>query len=213
MGWILFLSGAIASTAALHIHGHYRRAPWQVYLFKPATTLTIILAAITLSFWDTRSYRLLILARLVFSLMGDVFLMLPKDRFIAGLGSFLIAHIFYIAAFADGWQDMHWYFLVIGLGVGVAYLKAIWQHLGRLKLAVSIYTMTLSALLWFALERWFVVNDVAATIGLVGVVLFAVSDGLLGWNRFAKSFYWAEASLLVCYYSAQFCIVLSTASF
>ena len=33
------------------------------------------------------------------SLAGDVFLMLPSDRFVAGLASFLLAHVAYIAGF------------------------------------------------------------------------------------------------------------------
>src|SRR5262249_31512938 len=38
-------------------------------------------------------------AALCLSLAGDVFLMLPKDLFVAGLGSFLLAHLAYVAAF------------------------------------------------------------------------------------------------------------------
>ena len=35
-------------------------------------------------------------AALVLSLVGDVFLMLPQDLFVFGLGSFLLGHIAYI---------------------------------------------------------------------------------------------------------------------
>src|SRR4051794_41583322 len=41
-------------------------------------------------------------AALVFSLAGDVFLMLPRDLFVAGLSAFLVAHLCYIAGF---WTD------------------------------------------------------------------------------------------------------------
>ena len=37
------------------------------------------------------------MAALVFSLVGDVLLMLPGNTFIPGLASFLVAHVFYIA--------------------------------------------------------------------------------------------------------------------
>ena len=39
------------------------------------------------------------LAGLLFSLVGDVSLMLPNERFIQGLVSFLVAHLCYIVAF------------------------------------------------------------------------------------------------------------------
>ena len=35
---------------------------------------------------------------LVFSLLGDVFLMLPSDAFVAGLSAFLLAHVAYVVA-------------------------------------------------------------------------------------------------------------------
>ncbi|MQB01909.1 MAG: hypothetical protein GEU78_16820, partial [Actinobacteria bacterium] len=41
----------------------------------------------------------LLFAALLFSLAGDVFLMLPRDLFVAGLVSFLGAHVCYIVAF------------------------------------------------------------------------------------------------------------------
>ena len=43
-------------------------------------------------------WRIYVLAALVFSWAGDVFL-ISSDWFIAGLVSFLIAHVFYIIAY------------------------------------------------------------------------------------------------------------------
>src|SRR5690606_39451064 len=43
---------------------------------------------------------------LVFSVAGDIFLVLPQNRFLAGLVSFFLAHLMYIAAFSTrraGW--------------------------------------------------------------------------------------------------------------
>src|SRR5207249_662545 len=36
---------------------------------------------------------------LVLSMLGDVFLMLPRDLFVAGLTSFLLAHLAYVVGF------------------------------------------------------------------------------------------------------------------
>ena len=46
----------------------------------------------------TKLLRMVVVG-LVCSLAGDVFLMLPEERFVEGLVSFLLAHIAYVVAF------------------------------------------------------------------------------------------------------------------
>ncbi|NIM96588.1 MAG: hypothetical protein GTO24_00470, partial [candidate division Zixibacteria bacterium] len=93
---------AVASTF-FHIRAEYGGPKYQVYLFKPLTMVLILLIAVvaggTTAFW---AYKLAIITGLICSLLGDVFLMLPVNRFLAGLVSFLIAHLFYISAFTSG---------------------------------------------------------------------------------------------------------------
>ena len=48
------------------------------------------------------AYKILVLAGLAFSLLGDVALMFPEKWFTAGLVAFLTAHVFYILAFKPG---------------------------------------------------------------------------------------------------------------
>ena len=88
-------------SAFIHHHANSRGPLHHVYIFKPLTTILILLNAVQLGRADPSLYKHAILAGLIFSLVGDVFLMLPSDRFIAGLVSFLIAHIFYILAFTS----------------------------------------------------------------------------------------------------------------
>jgi uncharacterized membrane protein YhhN len=95
---LAILSILIAAAALLTIIGQYRSRA-MVYVFKPLTTLLIIVLALQMHGETTPRYFHLVAAGLVFSLAGDVFLMLPKDRFVAGLLSFLIAHLLYILAF------------------------------------------------------------------------------------------------------------------
>jgi iron(III) transport system permease protein len=90
---------AVAISAFIHIRAEYRGPRRNVYIFKPLTTSLIILTALLLPDAVPAPYKWLIIAGLLFSLGGDVFLMLPQDRFVFGLVSFLIAHLFYIAAF------------------------------------------------------------------------------------------------------------------
>ncbi|HEX2202227.1 MAG TPA: lysoplasmalogenase family protein, partial [Longimicrobium sp.] len=98
---VLALAAAAAALGAIAAEARGRRRAF--YLLKPlATALVLALALVTAPGADP-AYRALIAAGLLFSLFGDVFLMLPEDRFVAGLASFLVAHLLYTAAFVrDG---------------------------------------------------------------------------------------------------------------
>src|SRR3989441_7334022 len=64
------------------------------YVAKPATLLALLVYA------GSGHPSPWLVAALAFSLLGDVFLMLPADLFLAGLAAFLVAHLAYIGAFA-----------------------------------------------------------------------------------------------------------------
>jgi uncharacterized membrane protein YhhN len=65
------------------------------YACKPGALAALIGVAIALdpTQGDTRQW---FVVALMLSLAGDVLLMLPSDRFVAGLTSFLLAHIAYV---------------------------------------------------------------------------------------------------------------------
>src|SRR5688572_26309956 len=63
------------------------------YLLKPASLAALMLFALV------GGAPQLVLAALLMSLLGDVYLMLPGNSFFAGLASFLVAHILYVVAF------------------------------------------------------------------------------------------------------------------
>jgi len=80
-------------SASLHIRAEYYGPRYHVYLFKPLTMVFILLIVVQAGWPDFSLHKVAILAGLVCSLAGDVFLMLPSDRFVAGLVSFLLAHL------------------------------------------------------------------------------------------------------------------------
>ena len=69
-------------TAIIHLWGEYRGPPILIYIFKPLTMVFIIAIALRASTPPRRRYKYAVLAGLVFSLGGDIFLMLPVDLFI-----------------------------------------------------------------------------------------------------------------------------------
>lgn len=205
-----FLSITALLTAVAHIRADYRGAAVQTYIFKPLTTGLILLVALLAPEPVSSSYQFLIVAGLLFSLAGDVFLMLPQDRFLAGLVSFLIAHLFYIAAFASeaGFLPAPLAALPLVL-YGLLITGILWPHLGKMKGPATIYMLVILVMAWQAAGRWLEIGSTSALLAMVGALLFVVSDSTLALNRFRRPFPSAQAIVLGTYYAAQWLIAVS----
>lgn len=200
----------IVASACLHIRAATFGPRAQVYLFKPLTMLLIISGALMASAGDASLYRVMIIAGLLCSLTGDVFLMLPRDRFIAGLISFLIAHILYIIAFASrGGFSFAPLTLLPLLVYGLIMLRLLWSHLGRMRAPVLIYMLVILVMLWQAWERYRLSGQTSALSAAIGASLFALSDSALALNRFRRPFKSAQAVVMSTYFAAQWLIANS----
>ena len=205
-----FLTIIALSTALTHLWAEYTAQRRLVYVSKPATTSLLFLIALCATNPVSRFYQLVIGTGLLFSLAGDIFLMLPSDRFIAGLVSFLLAHLCYIAAFG---AQVTWPFLsgwglpVVVFAVGVYRLLA--PHLGAMRLPVLIYMTVISLMAWVAITLFVQQGAPWSLAAASGAVLFVISDSALALNRFRKHFWSAQLVVLGTYYLAQWLIALS----
>ncbi len=205
---VIWLSVAVFSSAALTIRADYAGPHWQVYLFKPLTTFVILLIAIY-GEGSWTPYQGFIAIGLVFSLAGDIFLMLPSERFIAGLSSFLLAHLFYIAAFSSGVGfDYNPWLLTLLLGYGGIIYALLARALNKMTLSVLLYMAVILIMAYQAGNRW-LLFDQAALWGFLGTILFLVSDSVLALNRFRQPFRAAQAVVLSSYFLAQGLIALT----
>ena len=197
-------------SASLHIRAEYLGPRYHVYLFKPLTMVFILLIAVQAGRLDASRYKYAIIAGLVCSLAGDVFLMLPSDRFVAGLVSFLFAHLFYIAAFTSGTGfGFSWRSLVPCVIYGVLIFSILSPHLGEMKLPVLVYVVVILVMAWQAWERWSQTGQSVALLAFLGAVLFVVSDSALAVNRFRGGYKSAQALILSTYFAAQWLIARS----
>ncbi len=195
-------------TAVLAIRGEYQPNRTHVYIFKPATTLLIILLALQGSTPEAPAYKWLIVAGLVLCLAGDVFLMLPPRYFIAGLGSFLAGHWLYIAAFTVGGATFSWWLLPLLLYGGIIY-ALLHPHLAKMRGPVIAYIVTILLMAWQALGRWSAAATTPAFLAAIGALLFVISDSLLALDRFRQKFQAARVLVLTTYWAAQWLIALS----
>ena len=153
-------------------------------------------------------------AALVFSLAGDIFLLMQKRFFIPGLVMFLLAHICYIIGFTDRSLPINWISLVIFAAVAVAAffdLRPVFRSLGKdeegkaMLRPVAFYgsflaLMVVSALLNFLRPEW---HLVPALLTAIGALLFGVSDSVLARVKFMNAGRLAHTLEMVAYLSAQ----------
>ncbi len=136
--------------------------------------------------------------------------MLPSDRFVAGLVSFLVAHLFYITAFASGTGfGFSLWSLAPFVIYGIFIFSILSTHLGQMKLPVLVYVVVILVMAWQAWERWSQTGQSQALLAFLGAVLFLISDSALAVNRFRGQYKSAQALILSTYFAAQWLIARS----
>jgi uncharacterized membrane protein YhhN len=202
------LTVAAAVSGALAIAADWEeRRQRAFFVLKPLTTLLIIAVAASLSVQGP--YAQAVLVALALSLCGDVFLMYgdgarASDRaFIAGLVSFLLAHLAFVFAFAQGVRAPALPGWLAGVVFyALALLVVLLPRAGRLKLPVLVYCLVLAAMVFAAAARHASFHDADALRALLGALLFLVSDSLLGVRRFVRRYRGAQALILSTYWGA-----------
>ncbi|MFY9611648.1 MAG: lysoplasmalogenase [Blastocatellia bacterium] len=198
------------SLGVLNIAALYAGYTPLVYLTKPATMLVILTLAVVETDRAPSRYANLVLIGLACSLVGDVLLMLPSDQFVPGLVSFLVAHLFYIAAFRSGLAGFGPAWLALPFfAYGLAAFWILLPGLGELKLPVAVYLVVILTMAWQTAVRWNAIRDRSCLFAFAGALLFVISDSIIAFNRFHTRFYLAEALIMSTYFTAQWLIALS----
>jgi uncharacterized membrane protein YhhN len=193
---------AILISATLYLVFDHKESK-LIFVFKPLTTILVIILAFLQPSGISETYKYLILTGLGFSLIGDVFLMLPSDKFVHGLASFLIAHIFFIAAFTlDFGPYFDWMLLIPGLIYSIIFLKVLLPKTGKLKIPVFFYALVLFVFLWQATGRFYYLAETTAFYSLLGAILFIISDSFLAYSRFVKKSEFSSSLIHFSYWGA-----------
>lgn len=152
-----------------------------------------------------------VIAGLVFSLAGDVLLMLSPGLFVGGLLAFLVAHLCYLRAFTvDTRLFARWLPLAVLGAIGAAILTFLWGGLApALRGPVIAYVVVLVAMAAQAFARWREHPDARTRMAAIGGVLFVASDALLAIDRFRAPIVAAPLWVLGSYWAAQWGIAQS----
>jgi uncharacterized membrane protein YhhN len=159
-------------------------------------------------------YYRFILAGLIFCLGGDVFLALPRQKmFLYGLLSFLLGHLFYVAAFfyTVGVNQGTVIGLVISAMASGGVFLWLRPHLGAMEIPVIFYILVISAMVVVACSVLAAGELVLSgrMLVFIGALSFYVSDVFVARQRFLKTEFLNRLSGLPLYYSGQFMLAFS----
>lgn len=208
---VIWITIGAAISGLLAVWFAYHQSSPGYYIFKPLTT-SLILVLVFLGPGDVLLYDGLISAGLAFSILGDILLMLPVDRFLAGLGAFLVAHLLYISAFSAGLSELFWEPALPIIGLALLAILLLDRSVRGKRLPVYLYIAVISAMAWTAWSRWMGAPGIGSLLAACGASLFLFSDLILALNRFRSRFKSAQAVILISYYLAQLLIALSAVS-
>lgn len=217
---VLWIVGVLAVLlAALYIRVNQYGAPPVKLLLKTLASLAFVCLGLLGAVRAGGAYAWLTWIGLILGAAGDVLLQFmdcrPKERepfFRAGLGAFLIGHVFYIVAFALLGRVTGWAVLLAAVLFAALFLL---QFPARMdlkgqKVPVYAYAAVISVMTAFAVLS-FGAGARGALVGLGGL-LFLVSDAILALIFFSPI---REKALptwnLITYYAAQILLALSIA--
>lgn len=208
----------LALVAAGAIAGGLLGGPWLWlhYACKPLATLMVLAWVLRTPPAVSVRYRRAMALGVVFSLVGDVLLMLPQGLFLPGLVAFLLAHWCFIVALWPGGDGLGNAVAVLVYGaIAAVTLGLLWPDVpGAMRLPVFIYVQALVLMAALAAARaWRLRGDAAmagpARLAAVGGALFVLSDSLLAWNHFHGGLPLALLWVLASYYASLWCIARS----
>ena len=173
-------------------------------VFKPLTTVLIIIIALVIFNKTASAYSALMIVALLFSLIGDVFL-ISKKYFLPGLSSFLLAHVCFTIGFASiygfDWNAITLVPLVIVAGVYYTFLR---KDLKKYSIPVLVYMTVIVVMNWQAINLSISSGELVFLGIAFGSILFSFSDSILAYNKFKKPFKIAEVLILASYWISIF---------
>jgi uncharacterized membrane protein YhhN len=202
---LLIVAGVYAAGNWWAVSVGNKRLEW---VCKPATLAALTGAAIAIE-PEMYDVKVAFVIGLLLSLAGDVFLMLPSDRFLQGLISFFLAHVAYVVGFVLAGPEP--VLLAVGVVVVLIGVAGVGRPLvtkvragdqAEMAVPVMAYMGVISLMVVFAFgagNPW----------GIAGALAFYASDATLGWNRFVAPVNHGHLAVMVTYHLAQALLVVS----
>jgi uncharacterized membrane protein YhhN len=193
----------------------------RVEVVAKPTTLGLLVAAAILARPERMGVHLWLVVALIFGLIGDLALVArspaehgilhreaPDWFFVIGLVSFLLGHLSYCAAILRYGVELTSVLFGLALVVLMLFIctsrivgGAYRQGGPMLASAITLYIVTLSTAVTLAVGT-------SSLLIAYGSLLFAASDLILAYDRFAKAQPWSRVAVVVSYHVAQFFLLI-----
>lgn len=183
-----------------------------IWVFKPLASIGFVGTALSAGALESPYGRWVLLA-LVLSWLGDV-LLIPRSpaAFRVGIGSFLLGHVAYVAAFLARGIDLGWTAIAAAAVLGVLFpvLRWLGPHVpSALRNAVFAYVAVISTMVACAAGT---ARAAGAPAIFVAALAFYLSDLSVARDRFVTPAFTNRAWGLPLYYAAQLVFAWTAAS-
>jgi uncharacterized membrane protein YhhN len=179
-----------------------------VFMTKPLIMLSVFMFYYSQTRKTLNTHDKIMLVAFLFSMLGDIFLMLGKDDYFKfGLGSFLFTHLCFIRVFYTQKGETNSYARLAIFIFGTIVFYIIKNHVPTsLLLPVIIYLFAISVMAICASERK--VNSESYRMVLFGAILFMISDSLIAIDKFAFPIPISTFLIMSTYIMAQYFIAV-----
>ena len=181
---------------------------WLSYLTKPLLMITLGILYFQKTKDNLSLQDKIMLAALLFSCFGDVFLMFQGQNpnfFLFGLGSFLLAQISYTYVFNKIGKVNYKNRLPFAIYTFSLVYYLIYKIPSNFLLPIILYSFAIMMMGIAAVQRQ--TNSKSYIFVLIGAITFIASDSLIAINKFAFAIPFAGVWIMTTYIIAQYLIV------
>lgn len=184
--------------------------PMFIYIFKPLIILSLLFLYV---FSLPKRLKWYVMA-LELCFFGDVFLMFSGELFfMAGLVSFLIAHVLFIKIVLNRIQKTNLLQVISSaipfLAVFSLLIFTLKDSLHEMLWPVIIYGLTIATFGTVSLIDFLDTKSKKSLLMLIGAIIFMVSDSVLAINKFYNPAHVLEVIVMATYVLAQYFIYRS----
>lgn len=141
-----------------------------------------------------KEINIFLLFALIFSFLGDLFLLWENSKkfFILGLFSFLFSHIFFFITFFISSSFFNnvllfiYLFIIPYLIYGLSFYKFLKPEIEKFKIFILIYILSLIIMSFSTIPRFYFVSINKFLFPFIGSILFIISDSLFALRIFKK---------------------------
>lgn len=188
----------ISALLAMYMEFLGNRTVYMV--LKPLTTILVTSLLFFLPKQESSKFKMLIVAALLFCLLGDILLLFPT-YFVFGLAAFLVGHLLFSAGFIrlKGFHPDRTSFLIL-YGIGASLFFWLQSGLGEFMVPVGVYVLVICFMAWQGIGLFLKDKRKEFLFIAIAVLLFMFSDTMIAISKFKTDFEYSSIVILSTYW-------------